>query len=168
MKSREVYDDCCYARDELEKAIEEGNYQKAKILWFSCLTLLRAIGHVLHKVDQPKYDDFFSTQLDEKYKFWIKHEPIFKDFIDKERNKIVKEYASSLDVEEIVKEKVLVTNSGLRIVTNSGQSILATTTLRSLVKARGHLAGKTPISVLNSALIWWNEQLDYFEGLARN
>ena len=47
-KARKVLNDCRYAHELLE--LEE-NTGKFRLLWVSCSSLLRAVGHVLHKVD---------------------------------------------------------------------------------------------------------------------
>ncbi|EOV9244931.1 hypothetical protein ACN5YO_004506 [Vibrio parahaemolyticus] len=165
MKSREAFDDCLFARDEFTKAILSGEHQKARILWFSCLTLLRSIGHVLHKVDSKKYSDVFRKQLDESYKHWKENEPIFRDFIEKERNEILKEYSFSLEVEETIKRKQIVTKNGRALVTGKGSKLVAKVSLTSLVKSKGYLSGDTPLSALNEALDWWDNQLKKFESL---
>jgi len=165
MKSREVYSDCCYARDEFSLAIKSGDYKKAKVMWFSCLTLLRAIGHVLHKVDSKQYGKPFSDKLQDRFKSWKKDEEIYKDFIEKERNQILKEYSSSILVKQSTQQEVITTTDGEPITTSDGDLITAEITLQSLVKAHGHLAGETPLTVLNQAIDWWDKQLEFFESV---
>ncbi|HHG3271602.1 TPA: hypothetical protein ACPVX0_004743, partial [Vibrio parahaemolyticus] len=158
MKSREVYQDCIHAKEYLEKAIEEGDYTQAKILWFSCVTLLRAIGHVLDKVDKHKYDVEFERELSQRFSKW-KSVPIFRDFIDEERNQILKEYKSSVEVNSTKKVFALVTSDGRRLVTSTGQSLTGVSTLRELVKAKGAYTGASPITVLENAIQWWDTEL---------
>ncbi|ELB7608842.1 TPA: hypothetical protein KD105_004585 [Vibrio parahaemolyticus] len=132
------------------------------MVWYYSLSTLRAIGHVLHKVDAEKYSPEFSSQLNERYKRW-KHEPIFKDFINEERNKILKEYDSTVEPQEVKKTKALATSSGLLLATRSGNILGATVTLRKFVKARGYRAGKSPVIVLSQALEWWDCELKEME-----
>ncbi|KAB7692229.1 hypothetical protein [Plesiomonas shigelloides] len=130
--------------------------------------MLRAIGHILRNVDAKQYNEQFSAVLQSKYNHWRKNEPIFRDFIEKERNEILKEYVSSIDIESVTKKRRLVTSNGLRLVTNSGQQLSVNITMKELVKNKGHLAGETPIKVLNNALNWWDKELSELECLTRS
>jgi hypothetical protein len=57
--------------------------------------MLRAIGHVLRNVDAKQREDNFRNALEDRFKLW-KQDPIFINFIERERNNILKEYESSL------------------------------------------------------------------------
>lgn len=163
MKSREVYNDCCYAKDELEIAIANGDYQKAKILWFSCLTLLRSIGHVLNNVDVVNYGAHFKLLSETRFNSSIKKEPIFEKFIKEERDKILKEYSSSLEVDECKAKRAIMTPNGLQLMTPSGQLLCTTTTIKSLIKTKSYAAGENPILVLDKALNFWDKELSWLE-----
>ncbi len=51
IKDQKVLDDCRLALVELELAISSRSKELARIRWLTCLVLLRAVGHVLKKVD---------------------------------------------------------------------------------------------------------------------
>lgn len=163
MKSREVFNDCVLAKDYFVKAVNAKDYQQAKILWFSCVTLLRTIGHVLHKVDASKLDVHSRNELSVQFKSWKSSEPIFKDFIEKERNNILKEYDICVGVSEIKETVNLITSDGFQLVTSDGYILQATNTIEDFVKANGFSEGESPVSILNSALNWWDTKLKKFE-----
>jgi hypothetical protein len=163
MKSREVFEDCKVARDCFIQAVERGDYQQAKIMWFSCITLLRAIGHVLHKVDAKFFNSELKIELDRHFQCWKSSDPIFKDFIEKERNLILKEYDATVEIKECEEVVDLISSDGFRLFSSDGFQLKARTTLKSLVKAKGYCEGESPISILNEAIEWWDENLVLFE-----
>jgi hypothetical protein len=55
--------------------------------------MLRAVGHVLYKVDCDTPSQ--RAKLDDKWKIW-KREPIFSNFIEPNRNDLLKEYEGKL------------------------------------------------------------------------
>lgn len=57
------------------------------------LAMLRSVGHVLDKVDADS--PVKKTWLDERWSRW-KREPIFRDFIELERNRLLKEYRGGI------------------------------------------------------------------------
>jgi hypothetical protein len=162
MKSLEVFDDCVIARNGFAEAVESGNYQQAKIWWFACITLLRAIGHVLHKVDSANFTSEKCELLKSSFTNWKSNEPIFRDFIEQERNNVLKEYSMTT---EIVSEKQissLVLSDGSSLELSNGESLEVSVTIENFVKCKGHRQGETPISTLDEALDWWAIQLDKF------
>ncbi|MDN2658212.1 hypothetical protein OW491_00155 [Neptunomonas sp. CHC150] len=163
MKSREVFNDCVLAKGYFVKAVEAKDYQQAKVLWFSCITLLRTIGHVLHKVDAQNFDFTLQEKLSIQFKVWKSSESIFKEFIEKERNNILKEYDICVGVTETQESVTLITSDGFMLVSSDGYTLQATNTIESFVKANGYCEGESPISILNSALDWWDTRLKQFE-----
>jgi hypothetical protein len=127
MKSREVLNDCTAARDFFAKAVENGDYQQAKILWFSCVTLLRTVGHVLHKVDSVNFNVNLQNELKNKFASWKATESIFKEFIDKERNLILKEYDVSVEVKESEGFSNLVLSDGSNLILSDGSQLTVKT-----------------------------------------
>ena len=145
------------------KSVENGDYQQAKILWFSCVTLLRTVGHVLHKVDSMNFSVNLQNELKNQFKNWKSSESIFNDFIDKERNLILKEYDVSVEVKESEGFSNLVLSDGSNLILSDGSQLTVKTTLKSLVKAKGHCEGETPLSILDEAIQWWDSHLADFE-----
>jgi hypothetical protein len=92
--AREVLRDCEAALEDL-RAGPTGLQWRTR--WAATVTLLRAVGHVLEKVDS-KSSKAMATAIKEKYKELkaSKSEPqIYWGFIEQERNNILKEYRFS-------------------------------------------------------------------------
>jgi hypothetical protein len=162
MKARAAFRDCEYAKERLQQAIEQNRLEDAKLFWFAALAMLRAIGHILQKVDAEERGTNFRKALVHHFKRW-KQDPIFTDFIERERNNILKEYKSSLAERETTEEFFLLTESGDRLVTESGDALVGTTTITTLVKGHGVYSGTSPTDALARALLWWNKELSELE-----
>ena len=160
MKSSEVYSDCLRSKQMFESAVESNNLSEARILWFSTLALLRAIGHVLNKIDVKSRSPDFEKAVQARYNNW-KSNKIFSEFIQDERNAILKEYDSSL---EVMPQSVThnVTYRGEQ-VTHKGVNVVHTVTILQLVKFKGAFAGESPVEVLEKALQWWQRELNELE-----
>ena len=165
MRSRELYIDCLKARDLLAKAIADGKIDEAKIYWFACLAMLRAIGHVIYNVDSKNRTDDFRLELKKRYKRW-KTESTFCDFIEKERNNILKEYESSLTKTAREECFSLVTESGDRLVTESGNPLVGVSVISEIVKTKGAFVGTSPVDLVTQALKWWDTELSDLEKIA--
>jgi hypothetical protein len=164
MKAREVYNDCLYAKQCIKRAIDQGKLEDAKLFWFAAITMLRTIAHVLDKVDRKARGAHFSNEIDRRWQLW-KELPIFRDFIELERNNIVKEYESSLADKEILEDGSLLTEDGGELLTEDGNLILITTTITTLVKSRGKFPGSAPDVALSRALAWWDKELADLENI---
>jgi hypothetical protein len=126
--------------------------------WVSVVTLLRAVGHVLDKVDgrrDPKlkaviasaYADLKSTQPEPS---------IYWQFIEQERNNVIKAYEFGVQQNVTVRPGALWhdTRTGEWGSTESGP-----TTYEHLVRD-GPFAGQDPRDVVEQAIRWWHEYLD--------
>lgn len=164
MKSREVFIDCMKAKEMLKYYISQGSISESKILWFSCITLLRVIGHVLEKVDGKNSSKEFQSTLKLKYNEW-KTLPLFKDFIEEERNKILKEYESNIT--EILSERSshVYNQLGEPMYSAEGKSVYAMISITELVKSKGFFQGESPVQVLEKALDWWDKELKILENI---
>lgn len=70
-------------------------YPEWRLYWFSGVTVLRTIGHVLHKIDSDK-SQHHKMVITNAWGSWNKYKEenwIFFDFIEKERNNILKEFS---------------------------------------------------------------------------
>jgi hypothetical protein len=90
--ARRVLEDCKIALTELEADPTGATW---RLRWAGTLTHLRAVGHVLDKVD-GKTDPKAKQIINARYKEWkdpdrTEH-AIFRDFIERERNNVIKEY----------------------------------------------------------------------------
>lgn len=88
--AREVLDDCRLALAMLE---EETDLARWRVHWAAAAALLRAVGHVLDKVDGQ--DALTKRLANTAFKRWKGAAPeheIFREFIEPERNSVLKEY----------------------------------------------------------------------------
>lgn len=96
LTARQVLNDCRRAHTLLEN---EEDPQVFRILWAAAVALCRSVGHVLDKVDRVTYASI-SGNMDVKW-LQVKGQPdkhaIFHQFIDRERNCVLKEAGSSYD-----------------------------------------------------------------------
>ena len=89
-KAREVLSDCKDALEELNNV--QGSIWRRRFI--TAMTLLRAVGHVLIKVD-GKTGDIHKSVIENQWAIWKndrKNHEIYFSFIEKERNLILKEY----------------------------------------------------------------------------
>ena len=149
----------------LQQAIDQKRLEDAKLFWFAALAMLRAIGHVLDKVDAKAQGANFRNKLDERFRLW-KQDPIFINFIELERNNILKEYESSLSELAATEDGFLLLESGDSLLTESGDNFVITTTITNLVKGHGMFSGMAPPDVLSKALTWWDKELSELEQIS--
>jgi len=89
------------AENALEMLYDVTDKEQVEVLWISAITSLRAVGHVLSKIDAVNNPEIADTVN----QWWtgIKKEKaspknnIFFDFIDRERNDTIKEFSIHFD-----------------------------------------------------------------------
>jgi hypothetical protein len=83
---------------DLAQAITDNDIQRTRIAWITAMTLLRSVGHVLAKVDERR-SVWLKDAIAVKHRA-IKQDPfnnlVFHEFIERERNVVVKEYKASI------------------------------------------------------------------------
>lgn len=77
---------------------EEEDFDKWRIHWVAALATIRTVGYVLDKVDGAQNPNIkkVSNTLFKEWKSDSKKHGIFTEFIEKDRNLILKEYSSNL------------------------------------------------------------------------
>jgi len=142
---------------DLELAFElldvEENEERFRLLWVSAISLVRGIGHVLDKVDS-KRSPKLKQAISEKYASWKispEENKIFFEFIESERNSLLKEYKFGYlsDPKEII---MTPDNKSFYI----GENLF-------LPMSEGVNAGEDCRDVLGQAIAWWNRQLQEIE-----
>lgn len=146
--TRRVLADCQHAWDRLELATGDVEF---RLFWVAAVALIRTVGHVLHKVDgeaQPQLQRI----AERHFKSWKAGDPshrIFQGFIERERNNILKEYASEISEGDIPvavlgdEEDTFSLNENLFRPMDSGP-----------------YAGEDGRDVLKDAIDWWSARLD--------
>jgi hypothetical protein len=140
--ARRVLRDCHIAVQRY--ASVSGSADK-RIAWVTVVTLLRTVGHVLKKVDGAR-SLFLRAAIDEHWDKillgGIEHE-IYHDFIERERNNILKEYRIGESIVKPIKDDTAHEDSMV-----VGSRLLPTE------------------KVLHEALCWWESVLCRVEGSA--
>jgi len=165
--AREVLADCHLALQMLE---EEQNPQRWRIHWAAGVALVRAVGHVLNKVDGQ--DPIIRETANRRYKFWNGTSPahrIFREFIERERNNLLKEYQINVhpfDEISVLVQAVLRPVAGGDPVTTAEVLNLEDNVYRPLIN--GPWEGEDARDVLAEATKWWERQLDLIDKIAAN
>lgn len=164
--AREVLFDCRLALEMLEA---EQDLRRWRVHWAGALALLRAVGHVLHKVDgaNPR----FRAAVRAAYASWKRdrrsHE-VFWSFIEDERNSVLKEYRFNLHPLEEVDVAVMFTVADpatgelreIPQVVPIGENIY-----RPILD--GYSEGNDARDVYQEAIDWWEAQLARIEELSQ-
>ena len=152
LKARSVLADCRNALDLLQ---DETRPEVFRLYWVAAVALARAVGHVLHRVDGED-DATIRQAAASAYAGWKADKQgnaIFWDFIEQERNQILKEYEVGFFAGPI--------------------DVVAGGALYSLDQhlfcpiADGEFAGEDCRDILDQAIAWWESQLDRIEAAAR-
>ena len=141
-RARLVLSDARVAADRLRAGLESGEY---RIEWVATVALLRAVGHVLDKIDGQC--SVARPAIDARWKAW-RADPsthaVFWEFIEKERNLVLKEYEIGSTAPQY-----LLTEDGRRL---------------SLEDGSGSLLLEPPdIGRIDDALAWWEHELAAIE-----
>ncbi len=151
--ARRILADCEAALEMLE---DERDEQRWRVLWVGALALLRAVGHVLRNVDgrNPQAREAIKAA----YGNWKAKQPehvVFREFIEKERNNILKTYRMNvLDSAEVA---VVVGDSDAGYVTD----VLDENLFRPVEMGFG--VGEDARDVYREAITWWDEELTRLE-----
>jgi hypothetical protein len=157
--AREVLADCSLAHSLLE---EESDLPRWRVHWAAAVALVRAVGHVLDKVDGC--DSTIKTVASEHFRRWKGKAPeheIFREFIELERNNLLKEYRSSvhpLNTVQVAVQLVAQPVGGGSPIALGDVLELDENCYRPMLE--GPWEGDDARDVLAEAIKWWSEQLD--------
>lgn len=150
LHARKVLADCKRAHEILELETREDIF---RLLWVSGIALARAVGHVLDKVDAEQ-DEHLARIIRSKYASWKEHRSanrIFWDFIEDERNRVLKEYSVGFlsgPIKLAADDEVYELDENLFCPLSDGA-----------------FAGEDCRDILKSAIDWWEVQLAEIESL---
>ena len=137
----------------LDSVLDEPRF---RVHWAACLTLLRAVGHVLDKVDS-KHSPAVKTAVKAAYQRW-KADPegaaIFWHFIEAERNLVLKEYETRFDL------------SGFDVVVEDEEGQPKTEWLGPEYYIRitaGPFIAEDARELVRDAIEWWEGELQRIE-----
>ncbi|HEX8223262.1 MAG TPA: hypothetical protein VF605_05550 [Allosphingosinicella sp.] len=157
--ARSVLADCAIALNLLEDEEDEGRW---RVHWVGAVALIRAVGHVLDKVDgQTPGLKVISSAAFRRWKSDDPAHAIFRDFIDAERNNILKEYQSKAFPGSEVPVAIIVT----AVHPRTGETIqmpIAEVIPDNLYKplVEGFGEGEDARAIYAEAIAWWEDQLD--------
>jgi hypothetical protein len=148
MRAVAVLEDCRKALDLTENARDE---QEFRVHWVALVALLRAVGHVLHKVDAasaPALGRAVAARWEEWQRSREEH-LIFWEFIEDERNSVLKTYELGFEPGDV---PVVVRGAkGAEVFT------LDECIFKPLVG--GPFAGEDGRDIARDAILWWEHQL---------
>lgn len=158
--ARRVLDDC---EAVLKMLGDEEDEQRWRVLWAGGMALVRTVGHVLRKVDGG--DPRVRPQVDSAWDRWNKDKvanAVFWEFIEKERNNILKEYQFSVLDSSVVGLAVVETDpeTGHSVAVES-PVVVDENLLRPLESGFG--IGEDARDVYRDALEWWDAELSHIE-----
>jgi hypothetical protein len=153
-----VLADCEAAFIELKAATQETLRRR----WFTTIALLRAVGHVLHKVDgegSPELGAAVKKHFDDLKA--RKPEPrIFWGFIEKERNDVMKLYQFSVRGNQTIGVQPGTIGT---ITSPFGTTYAPESRFDVWPLIAGSFAGEQPFDVVQQAIDFWREGLDKIE-----
>ena len=158
--ARRVLTDCETALEMLE---DEQDEQRWRVLWIGALALLRAVGHVLRNVDGqiPRA----RAAIDAAYESWTAKPEhlVFQEFIEKERNNVLKDYQLNVLDSAEVHVAVVVGDSDAGYVTDEMPFVLDENLFRPVEVGFG--VGEDARDVYREAIEWWEAQLSRLEAV---
>ena len=160
--ARRVLADCEAALAMLE---DEQDEQRWRVLWVGAVALLRSVGHVLRKVDG--HTPRSRAAINAAHQNWKSRQPehlIFREFIEKARNNILKEY--QLNVLDSAEAAVAVVDSDAESVTHETPLIIDENLFRSVTDGFG--TGEDARDVYREAIGWWKAELSCLEAMAKS
>lgn len=157
--AREVLADCELALTLLE---EETDFRTWRVNWVGALALIRAVGHVLDKVDGADASVKFAARG--AYRTWMSDAPehrVFRRFIDDERNNVLKNYIFNLhpldEVDVVI--GMGITNPDNAALSREHLVIPMTENIyRPILDGYGE--GEDARGIYKEALDWWHRELD--------
>ncbi len=148
LKAHQVLDDCKVALTLLESETQSDVF---RVLWVAGISLARAVGHVLHKVDAER-DEATRRAVEAAYQTWRRNRcenAIFWDFIEEERNQVLKQYEIGFFAGPV------------DVVAGAENFILDDHLFCPITD--GPYAGEDCRDLLEQAIEWWSKQLAQIE-----
>lgn len=160
--ARRVLDDCEAALDMLQ---DEEDGRRWRVLWVGAIALLRTVGHVLRNVDgadptaRPVVDAAWARWKDDR-----SDNAVFWEFIEQERNNILKKYRFSvLDSAEVGLVVTRGDESAGQLVAHETPFVLGENLYRPIKDGFG--MREDARDVYDEALKWWDAELSRIEAV---
>jgi hypothetical protein len=163
LRARSALADCRWA---LAQYSSELSGPPLRVAWIGIVTLLRAVGHVLHKIDSQHNSDVDQI-VKELWSHWTSTKPepeIFWEFIESERNTVLKQYefgfSRTVQVRRSEEGPVTTELRGDLLARSEPQQLRQRELrdLQSLIVA-GPFRGRSESEVAAAAIEWWEQTL---------
>ena len=156
--ARRVLADVAHVRSILE---DEPRAVEWRLNWILAVVLLRSVGHVLSNVDGGASGQVkeLARKLHHEWKSGDSAHAIFRDFIERERNSILKEYAIAMSEGPIPIVAYLRDGQGAHF---ESRALIEENIYRPI--ADGPYEGEDGRTVLDDAIDWWRTQLARIDG----
>ena len=170
--ARLVLEDANYALSQHLPTLQANAF---RVSWFSVVALLRAVGHVLQKVDGGSDSSpAMRWAIEEKYrelKSSKSHHKIYWEFIDTMRNDFLKEYKSGVKrtlpiMIDGKPEHVFDVGSGRGGFGLEGGAGMGPTSGFVSRIIEGTYAGRPEAEVAREAMDWWAQYLNDIDAVA--
>ena len=161
--ARMVLTDCEQEIALLQQVLPESQWRRR---WLTVLALLRAIGHVLDKVDGADSPALRSAinQWRPEVKGDKEHHAIFWEFVEQERNNVLKTYRWA------IRRQVLLEVTPIEINLSKSKvievPILPPQELQAI--GSGRFKNWDPILLASEAIAWWAAQLVRVDEFAKS
>jgi hypothetical protein len=164
--ARRVLDDCRLAHAMLEDVTEPEHF---RIIWVAALALTRSVGQILDKINGT--DRSIRDAAKARYELWkgdTSDHLIFREFIKKERDLIIHEYSSNLDLRSAI--PIALVDGRPALVGENDPAIndairLDQNIFRPLTS--GPWAGEDARDILLEAIEWWESELRTIDAMLR-
>lgn len=156
--ARVAYNDGVLAVEYLESATDDAHF---RLFWITCCASLRAIGHVLHNVDAAMGTQELRDAINVSWQSWKAERndhPIFWEFIEQERNLMLKAY----DVGYSRQGSTMIVPDD---TAGEWVSELVSSDLYTPMR-RGCYSGHDARDLVREALQWWDRQLNILEAMS--
>lgn len=146
----DVLEDC---ENALEMLQVEESFDKFRVIWVAAIAQVRAVGHVLHKVDGER-NLKLKKIIEDTFSDWKKDRDsnaIFWEFIENERNSVLKQYEFGFLFGPI------------GVITPAEQEIVELDEGLFCPILEGRYEGEDCRDILAEAIKWWKTQLELVE-----
>ncbi|KTB77303.1 hypothetical protein AO070_17190 [Pseudomonas syringae pv. syringae PD2766] len=153
--ARQVLVDVEFVREKLE---HETSMLEWRLNWVTAVVLIRAVGHILNKVDGKAFPAVrkLANELHQEWKAGGASDEIFKNFIEEERNNIIKEY--EFGVSEGPVPIVAVMQDSVTGEFFEQRAVIDENIYRPM--RGGFYEGEDGRTLLDDSITWWKKQLD--------
>lgn len=158
LHARVPLDDCKAAFDRLERL--DFRDTTWRIYWVACVALLRAVGHVLHKVDAKRGENY-NKAIKSLWGRLHPNGPAIWTFIKNERDAVLKEYR--FGAEAFVDVYAVVEDDVAQITDDETGELFIMDSLRYEGNGELSLQGVDTGDILFDAIKWWEEVLAELE-----